>query len=190
VSERAGTRERLLALAADRFAAEGYGATSLRDLASAAKVTTGAIYGNFGSKADLLLAAIDAEIAEQLVRVPPPEVATIADILATVFAAHPERKRLRALLVEGAVAARSDAELGAAMIADQQARLDEWAEIYEEWQRRHEIASSLDVRSVVQMLWAAELGLGVMESMGLALPEGGDTGEIFRHFVIGLRAQP
>jgi AcrR family transcriptional regulator len=180
------SRERLLALATDRFAAEGYAATSLRDLAAAAGLTTGAIYGNFGSKAELLLQAIDAEIESTLVREPPPDVSRIAEILGALFDAHAERRQLRALLVEGATAARSDGELQQALRDDQSERLDEWATIYEEWKRRDEIADHLDTRTVVQMLWAIELGLGVMESMGLPTPEGRSTGEVVRHFVTGL----
>lgn len=53
------TREKLLATAEDVFFSNGYGATSVDAIAAAAGYTTGAIYSNFGGKADLFLAMIE-----------------------------------------------------------------------------------------------------------------------------------
>jgi AcrR family transcriptional regulator len=52
------TRQRLLAEAQRLFRERGYAATSLEQVAEAAEVTKGAIYGHFASKEDLLLSAI------------------------------------------------------------------------------------------------------------------------------------
>ncbi|HEX5116805.1 MAG TPA: TetR/AcrR family transcriptional regulator [Pseudonocardiaceae bacterium] len=54
------TRQRLLAEAKRLFRDRGYAATSLEQIAEAAEVTKGAIYGHFASKEDLLLSAIEA----------------------------------------------------------------------------------------------------------------------------------
>ena len=54
------TRQRLLAEAQQLFRERGYAATSLEQIAEAAEVTKGAIYGHFASKEDLLLGAIEA----------------------------------------------------------------------------------------------------------------------------------
>jgi AcrR family transcriptional regulator len=54
------TRERLLTEAQRQFRERGYGATTLEQIAEAAGVTKGAIYGHFSSKEDLLLSAIEA----------------------------------------------------------------------------------------------------------------------------------
>jgi AcrR family transcriptional regulator len=54
------TRQRLLAEAQRLFRERGYGATSLEQIAEAAEVTKGAIYGHFASKEDLMLSAIEA----------------------------------------------------------------------------------------------------------------------------------
>jgi AcrR family transcriptional regulator len=69
------TRWRILAAAAERFADQGYAATSIRDIARDVGVTVGAIYVHFLSKDRLLVAvseegigrigqAVDAAIAE------------------------------------------------------------------------------------------------------------------------------
>lgn len=55
----ARTRERLLDEARRLFRDRGYAATSLEQIAEAAEVTKGAIYGHFSTKEDLLLSAIE-----------------------------------------------------------------------------------------------------------------------------------
>jgi AcrR family transcriptional regulator len=57
---KARTRQRLLEEAQRLFRERGYAATSLEQIADAADVTKGAIYGHFSSKEDLLLSAIEA----------------------------------------------------------------------------------------------------------------------------------
>ena len=52
------TRERLLLAAADVFARRGYDGTRVADIAMAADVSSGALYAHFGSKAELLVAAL------------------------------------------------------------------------------------------------------------------------------------
>ena len=54
------TRQRLLAEAQRLFRERGYAATSLEQIAEAAEVTKGAIYGHFDSKEDLMLSALEA----------------------------------------------------------------------------------------------------------------------------------
>lgn len=59
-TSKAMTRERLLGEARRLFRERGYAATSLEQIAEAAGVTKGAIYGHFSSKEDLLISAIEA----------------------------------------------------------------------------------------------------------------------------------
>src|ERR1700760_1486786 len=54
------TRQRLLTEAQRLFRERGYAATSLEQIAEAAEVTKGAIYGDFASKEDLMLSALEA----------------------------------------------------------------------------------------------------------------------------------
>jgi AcrR family transcriptional regulator len=66
------TRQRLLAEAQRLFRERGYAATSLEQIAEAAEVTKGAIYGHFASKEDLMLSALEAAV-------PPDYSATLHD---------------------------------------------------------------------------------------------------------------
>jgi AcrR family transcriptional regulator len=59
-TSKARTRQRLLDEAERLFKERGYAATSLEQIADAADVTKGAIYGHFSSKEDLLLSAFEA----------------------------------------------------------------------------------------------------------------------------------
>jgi AcrR family transcriptional regulator len=58
-ASKAKTRQRLLDEAQRLFREHGYAATSLEQIAEAAEVTKGAIYGHFSTKEDLLLSAIE-----------------------------------------------------------------------------------------------------------------------------------
>jgi AcrR family transcriptional regulator len=59
------TRTALIEAAADLFARQGFHATSLEEIAQAAGFTRGAIYKNFSSKEDILIAVLDWMIESQ-----------------------------------------------------------------------------------------------------------------------------
>lgn len=63
---KARTRERLLSSAAAVFAAKGYGAASLREVARQAGYTTGAVYAHFESKDVLFLELMEQRMASQI----------------------------------------------------------------------------------------------------------------------------
>jgi AcrR family transcriptional regulator len=59
----ARTRQRILESAADLFVRQGYGITSIRQIAGAAQVAPDTVYATFGSKARLLTALLDIRLA-------------------------------------------------------------------------------------------------------------------------------
>ncbi len=63
---RAMTRQALVEAAAEAFAAKGFFGASLEEIADAAGFTRGAIYSNFASKEDLLLAVLDHYLEAQI----------------------------------------------------------------------------------------------------------------------------
>ncbi|GGW59989.1 TetR family transcriptional regulator [Streptomyces lucensis JCM 4490] len=63
---RGAARERLLAAAARRFYADGVGATGIDTITAEANVAKMSLYNNFSSKADLVMAYLDARHAEWL----------------------------------------------------------------------------------------------------------------------------
>lgn len=60
------TRRRVLDAAAHAFAARGFEATTLDDVAAAAGLTKGAIYSSFRGKDELILALMEQRIAERM----------------------------------------------------------------------------------------------------------------------------
>src|SRR5436853_793796 len=63
------TRARLLAAAEEMFLSHGFAAATVDAIAHEAGYTTGAVYSNFGGKADLFLAVLDETAQEQLTAV-------------------------------------------------------------------------------------------------------------------------
>jgi AcrR family transcriptional regulator len=163
------TRAALIELAAELFAEQGYVQTSIRDIARRGGVTSGAIYGHFRNKADLLVAAINDRIAEEL------EARSSATsgapdhvkILTRHALAYPQRRRLRALIVQGAAAAQTDSETRDSLREEQLSHLNVWIQGYERDRERLGIDASVDLRTAVIFTWAVEVGLGVLEGVGI-----------------------
>ncbi|GAA3127745.1 TetR family transcriptional regulator [Planomonospora alba] len=113
----AETRERLLHAAAHAFARHGYDGTRVADIAAAAGVSNGALYTHFGSKAELLVAALRAHgprLLADLLAADPGRPA--ADVLLAIGRRLPHRRDvLGHLVVEALVAARRDAEVARPM---------------------------------------------------------------------------
>jgi TetR/AcrR family transcriptional regulator, cholesterol catabolism regulator len=86
------TRWRILAAAAERFADQGYAATSIRDIARDVGVTVGAIYVHFLSKDRLLVAVAEEGIGRigQAVDAAITEVDDAWDRLSAAMGAHLE----------------------------------------------------------------------------------------------------
>ena len=163
------TRAALIAAAGDCFVEEGYGAVSVRDLARRTRLTSGAIYGHFRNKADLLVAAIKERIADDLEGRP----LGLVDYLTTQARSYRARAAMRALIVEGAAAARVDPDVRRRLGATQSEKLDEWRRIYHELQEAGQIEDDVDVDTMVTYLWSAELGLGVLEALDVEVPKPG-----------------
>ena len=114
----AETRDRLLRAAADTFARRGYDGTRVADIAAAADVSNGALYAHFGSKAELLVAALRAHgrrlLAEVLAADPG---RPITDLLLLVGPRLPRRlgDARGYLIVEALVAARRDEDVARPM---------------------------------------------------------------------------
>jgi AcrR family transcriptional regulator len=113
----AETRARLLRAAADVFAARGYDGTRVADIAAAAGVSNGALYAHFGSKAELLVAALRAHggrVLADLLAADPGR--PVADLLLQVGRSLPRPREDRSYLaVEALIAARRDDDVAGPM---------------------------------------------------------------------------
>ncbi|MFG2243725.1 TetR/AcrR family transcriptional regulator [Spirillospora sp. NPDC048823] len=113
----AETRERLLRAAADAFAEHGYDGTRVADIARAAAVSNGALYAHFGSKAELLVAALRVHgrrMLDELFAADPDR--PVTELLLTAGRWLPRRRDAAgSLIVEALVAARRDEDVARPM---------------------------------------------------------------------------
>lgn len=166
------TRAALIELAADLFATRGYLQTSIRDIAREASLTTGAIYGHFRNKADLLAEAISSRTESDLESLrttgrPDEGVPEHVATLRRLTARYNERRQLRALILQGAAAALTDDETRDRLRDEQMAYLQSWIDAYTEHRDELGLDPQLEIRDAVLYTWAAEVGLGVLEAMGI-----------------------
>lgn len=162
------TRAALVELAADRFAAHGYAQTSMRDLERDGPVTLAAIYSHFRNKAELLVEAINRRISLDLEQRHADEAIGLVERLTDAARTFPERRRLRALLVQAAAAAQTDDDARRRVREAQQAHVERWADGYRANAERIGLDATVDVDTAVLYTWAVELGLGVLEAFDMA----------------------
>jgi AcrR family transcriptional regulator len=192
MSKALATRNRLVELAAGLFAEQGYVQTSIRDIARRGSVTTGAIYGHFRNKADLLAEAINTQTAQDLeartmgLGGPPDYVET----LTRMAREYPKRRRLRALIVQGAAAAHTDPETRDRLREEQLAHLRVWVDGYTKRRARQGIDANVDLEAMVLYTWAVELGLGVLEAVGIEPPSRKGWADVHNRMARGMRLPP
>lgn len=156
-----GTRRRLLELSARLFVERGYAAVSMRDIASAAELTKGAVYGHFRSKGQLLVEVIRWRTSVLDEAVDFSQFNT--EFERGVEVMHDESRRdIRLLEVDAAAAARHDADVAAGLRAFH----------LERHARTRDAAAELeDPDTVAWVIAALEAGVGVKESSGIVPPD-------------------
>ncbi len=186
------TRDILVELAADLFSEHGYIQTSIRDIARRGGLTTGAIYGHFRNKADLLVEAINSRIEEELESLGTSADGEVSHVetLTKLSELYPQRRRLRALIVQGAAAAPTDEETRDRLRELQLAHLNAWVDGYQADRERLGIDPSVDLRTAVLYTWAAEVGLGVLEAVGIEPSSRRSWGDMAGRFGRALRLPP
>ncbi len=166
-SERAqATHAALVELAADLFAEQGYAQTSMRDFARRGPVSLGAIYLHFKNKAELLVEAIHRRIDDDLESDNPAGTGSVDPVerLGDIAARYPQRRRLRALLVQAAAAAQTDEDARERVRAAQLEHVQGWVERYQASRDLIGIDPDVDIETAVLFTWAVELGLGMLEA--------------------------
>jgi AcrR family transcriptional regulator len=156
----AGTRQRLLDVAAELFIERGFAAVSMRDIAGQAKLTKGALYGHFRSKGQLLVEVIRSKIAEG--DHAPGFREAVADPTTGVELMYaPSRRDIRVLEVDAAAAARHDPDVAAGL-----------AELYDDRHARirDAMADLHDPDAAAWIVGVTSGGIGMKEAAGLPRP--------------------
>ena len=176
----AGTRRRLLGLATRLFIERGYDAVSMRDIADAAELTKGAVYGHFRSKGQLLVEVIRWKLAEHDGSIDFAE-AQSGPTHGVDLMFDKSGREVRLLEVDAAAAARHDPEVAAGL-----------ADLYRERHLRIRDAMShlADPDTSAWVLAALSAGIGMKEASGVALPDSDRLTATIWASVEGLMAQP
>lgn len=168
------TRDRLIEAAAAVFAEKGYDGAGVQEIARRAGFTTGAIYGRFRGKAELLLAAIEAHTTNELEQLFADHRfdGRVTDILTTV-GSHLLTDPFdagQALLLEAFVAARRDPEVAALMreLLDQRART--FAALVEDAKASGLVVDELDTEAIVRFCHAVGFGFLLFGAIDLEPP--------------------
>jgi len=179
------TRDLLLTIATDLFCTRGYRVTTVRDLARAANLTTGSIYGNFPNKQAVLAAVVEVRISEDLEQIPPDIVAssTPGQLVGLHFRDYGRRTALRGLILEGASASRWDSAARQRIREVQQKHMGFWSTAFEAWAAEHQVDVPFPMLAMVTVFWGAELGLGLLEAMGLDTPPAEDLADLFERML-------
>lgn len=187
-------RAKLISAAAEVFAEKGYDGAGVAEIARRAGYTTGAIYGRFTGKAELLLAAIDAHSESEL------DVlfnehrfeGKVTDILTTV-GSHLVTDDVgpnSALLLEAFVAARRDPEVRRLMQGLLDLRGDRLADLVTEAQATGAIDPALDREAVVRFCHAVGFGFLLFRAVELDLPAADPWQDLITRLVDALDTSP
>ncbi|WP_344597274.1 TetR/AcrR family transcriptional regulator [Actinomadura vinacea] len=183
----AETRERLLRAAADAFARRGYDGTRVADIAAAAGVSNGALYAHFGSKAELLVAALRTHgrrlLADLLAAEPD---RSITELLLVAGRGLPRRRDARGdLVVEALVAARRDADVAGPMRDYMGERADWLAGLVRLAQHHGELDPGLSPDALVHFCLLLALG-GALVPPELHAVDDGDWADLLIRVVAAL----
>ncbi|BBC29794.1 hypothetical protein SGFS_010880 [Streptomyces graminofaciens] len=169
------TRERLVATARELFLRDGYGATSLSQVAEAAGYSKGAVYSNFRGKGHLCLAVLDDIRAEQLTLLADAVLrdAGIDDRLAAFAAwgeAHIGDEAWTTLEVEFLTAARHDEELRREITARVGVIREALAQLLDSLARELGTSPAMPAEAAALALLSLGIGIGIQRIADPAVP--------------------
>jgi TetR/AcrR family transcriptional repressor of nem operon len=166
----------LLDVAGRQFIERGYDAVSMRDIADAAGLTKGALYGHFRSKGQLLVEVIRFRIGERDAALDFGEAA--ADLERGVELMYDANGReIRLLEVDAAAAARHDPDVAAGLAALYRERHD---------RIRAAMGDVADPDATAWVIGALSAGIGMREATGPRRPANERLGAVLAAALEGL----
>lgn len=167
--------DRLLTAATDVFAERGYDRAGVAEIARRAGLTTGAIYSRYSGKAELLVDALDAQMARHLELVlASADVETPTDAL-SMLGSHlldtDHDRGVDALFLEAVVATRREPEVADMLerrLEDERMRV---AKIVDDAKSRGLFDAALDTHAVLTFIQAIGLGFTIFRTVGTPMPD-------------------
>jgi AcrR family transcriptional regulator len=151
------TRQRLLAAARKLIGERGYDAATVRDIAAAADLSTGAVFASFSDKAELFNEVILADYAQLLEQMDAQAAgenstrATLVKLLAAAYAFHAEERSLVQAAISYSWVRSAEAERRAR--GGLRAILGRLEQVLRAGVQSGELSATLDVSLIAEMLW-------------------------------------
>jgi AcrR family transcriptional regulator len=165
-------RDRLLEAAGRVFAAKGYDGTRIMDIIREAGLSSGAVYGRFASKDELLLAAVLAAVEQNSIarRM---DGRPVAEMLAETSRADEPLDDHEAMQLEAFIAARRNPTLAAAITeARARWRTTTVADLVERAAADGSASPDADFDSLIYLVQTLQLGVLVQRGAGQHAPDG------------------
>jgi AcrR family transcriptional regulator len=189
------TRAKLVDAAAEVFSERGYDGAGVQEIARRAGLTTGAIYGRFTGKAELLREAIAARSTDELDELFNQHrfEGHVSDVIRVAGSHLVERRDDDArtgetLLLEAFVAARRDPEIRVGVKAILEERAARLAEIIEAAKADGSVDAAVDTDAAVRFCHAVGLGFLIYDALDLDLPQAGPWEDLITRLVVALAA--
>ena len=164
-------RAQLLDAAARVFAAKGYSGTKIQDIVREAGLSTGAVYGRFKSKDELLRAAVIAQRGS-FSHMDALKGVKVADVIRAV--ASTKRKTLtdaEAVRLEAFVTARREPDVASAVAEAQAEWRDAVQPLVDAALEDGTVADGVDPEAVLYFVRTMHLGLLLQRAAGIASPD-------------------
>jgi hypothetical protein len=86
------------------------------------------------------------------------------------------------------VAARTDPDVRDRLRDAMAPHLDMATDAHQEWRERAGVDPQLDMRALVLLIWSADLGVAVLDAMGIELPDPKVWADLMRRMLTSLEA--
>lgn len=184
------TRDRLIEAAIEVFWERGYDGAGVQEIARRAGLTTGAIYGKFRGKADLLFESIDARGDNELDELFNAQLASgragdfLADLGSHLLDPDPTSKGV--LLMEAFTAARRDPDLSRLVRSLIDRRGSSLAALIERAREQGDIGDGVSTDALARFSLVLALGSLLFNALGLDRPDEQEWSSLIRRLVDAL----
>lgn len=183
-------RDGLLDAAAKVFAERGYDGTKIQEVVRAAGLSTGAVYGRFTSKDELLREAVITRSVPHAVNLPD-GISRVADLIERLATrTSPELRENEALLLEAYVSARRHPEIADAIGEANRHWRDAARPLVKAAREDGSLAEGVDEQSVLFLVRVLRLGLLLHRASGLPEPEPGPWSHLVERVVASIGEMP
>ncbi|MGI5399255.1 TetR/AcrR family transcriptional regulator [Streptomyces sp. CA-135486] len=168
-------RDRLIEAAVHEFGEQGYDRARVQDIARRAGLSTGAIYGNFRNKADLLAEAVDHGLAAAARKLDEAlhRGAASTDLLEMITAdlSDPRRRTWAPLVSEALAAARRDDEVARRVHAALRRAETKLTELVQLAQQDGSLTREVDGAACARLVLSVSVGVDVLTALNVESPD-------------------